>query len=175
MLDKFAASIFGSLLLILLPVATAAPPTTLPVDQAALERQYRQETAILGGQRTFADGVLTVKLPRTDLWVQADMGEIPTAAGVESDFYFFRCTCGKDRVVGQFALADYEVNDAIDALRAGEFQIVSLAPMFTSDRPRVMLLRFEAEGKIGGLVRTLKSATDDIGDARTAGHPDNSH
>jgi hypothetical protein len=170
MLHKFAVCLMASMIVMIGGAAPATQPVD-HVDQAALERDYRQQTAIFGGQRIFGDGVLTVRLPRTDLWVQADMGEIPTAAGVESVFYFFRCSCGKDRVVGQFALADYEVDPTLDALRGGDFQIVSLAPMFSSERPKVMVLRFEAEGKIDALARTLKSATDNIGD----GKADNKH
>jgi hypothetical protein len=126
------------------------------------------QTSGLAGLRSFERGILTVRLPRTDLWVQADMGEIPTAAGLESSFYFYRCSCGKDKVVGQFALADYEVNDVIDALRAGQIQIVSVSPMFLGDKPRMMALRFQGEGDIAVLAKTLKSALDWVGEARSA-------
>jgi hypothetical protein len=146
-------------------------PATLPstaTDDQALFREYQQQTASLGGQRSFDQSVLTIRLPRTDLWVQADMGEIPTAAGIESRFYFYRCTCGKDKLTGEFALADYEVNDVIDALRAGHIEIVSTAGMFTGDKPRMMSLRFQGEGKAADLANTLKAALSWVGDARSA-------
>jgi hypothetical protein len=146
-------------------------PATLPsatTDDQALFREYQQQTASLGGQRSFDQGVLTIRLPRTDLWVQADMGEIPTAAGIESRFYFYRCTCGKDKVAGEFVLTDYEVNDVIDALRAGHIEIVSVAGMFTGDKPRMMSLRFQGEGQATDLTQTLKAALSWVGDARSA-------
>jgi hypothetical protein len=152
------------------PTASSDSTAALSADQA-LEADYRDQTADLGGQRTFKDGVLAVKLPRTDLWVQGDMGEIPTGAGIESAFYFFRCICGRDKVVGQFAVADYEVNDVLDALRAGQLDVASVSPMFMGDKPRVMVVRFQGEGQIAIIAKTLKSALDVIGDARSARQP----
>src|ERR1700735_3136941 len=67
---------------------TQPAPTTGPA--AGSEAEWRQKTSALkGGIRSFKDDVYTVTMPRTDLWVQAEMGEIPTAAGIESRFYFF--------------------------------------------------------------------------------------
>jgi Domain of Unknown Function (DUF1259) len=146
-------------------------PASLPSaasDNQALFREYQEKTTSLGGQRSFDQGVLTIRLPRTDLWVQADMGEIPTAAGLESRFYFYRCICGKDKVAGEFALADYEVNDVIDALRAGHMEVVSVAGMFVGDKPRMMSLRFQGEGNAVDLTKTLAAALSWVGDARSA-------
>jgi hypothetical protein len=163
----------STLICLLVPklASSQSQPATAPsasVDDAAVERDYRQQTANLGGRRSFDQGVLTVTLPRADLWVQADMGEIPTAAGLESHFYFYRCSCGKDKVVGEFALTDYEVNDVIDALRGGHVQVVSVSAMFLGDKPRMMALRFQGEGTVADLAKTLKSALDWVGDARSA-------
>ncbi|MGA2230328.1 MAG: DUF1259 domain-containing protein [Tepidisphaeraceae bacterium] len=178
MLRKFTAS--ATLLASILFLASCAQQST-PADNAAIqpgsapdaltEKDYHDITADLGGTRTFADGVYTITLPRTDLWVQADMGEIPTAAGVASKFYFFQCTCGKDRIVGDFVLADYEVNDVIDALRAGQMDIVGVSPMFEGDKPRMMDVRFQSEGSADTFDKTLKSALQWVGDARTAKQP----
>jgi Domain of Unknown Function (DUF1259) len=166
--------------LLLIPFCLAGAPTTEPAekdDAQDLQHQFQQFTENLGGDRSFSDGVLAVKLPRKDLWVQTDMGDIPTAAGIESSFYFYRCSCGKDKVVGQFALADYEVNDVVDALRAGRIDVVSISPMFMDEKPRMMQVRFQGEGNGEDLDATLKSAMDWVGDARSAKQPiqENSH
>jgi hypothetical protein len=150
---------------------TAGDPDTQPSaatseDQGELQSQYAQETAGLGGERSFKDGVMTIVLPRTDLWVQNDMGEIPTGAGIESRFYFFKCPCGKDRVTGVFALADYEVNDVIDVLRDGQMDVIAISPMFSSEKPRMMELRFESEGQAEGMAGVLHSALRRMGDQR---------
>ena len=155
---------------------SAGPPATEPTeptaaDPALLEHNLDQATSSLGGETTFTKGVLSITLPRTDLWVQADMGDIPPEAGISSNFYFFRCSCGKDRVVGQFALADYEVNDVIDALRSGRIDVVSISPMFSGDKPKMMSLRFQSEGHASDLAATLKAALAWVGDARSARQP----
>jgi hypothetical protein len=136
-------------------------PSTAPAvltESKALEQEFREKTAILGGNRSFEDDVLTIRLPRADIWVQNDMGEIPTAAGIESSIYFYRCTCGKDRVVGQLAVADFEVNRVIDAMRSGQIDVVSVGAMFNGDKPRMMALRFQGEGDSGQIAETLKDA-----------------
>jgi hypothetical protein len=150
------------------PSPQAAPSLS---DDQALALDYRDQTADLGGERSFKDGVLTIILPRTDLWVQGDMGEIPTGAGIASTFYFFRCSCGRDKIVGQFTLADYEVNDVLDALRAGQLDVASVSPMFMGDKPRIMIVRFQGEGQAATFAKTLKSALNCIGDARSARQP----
>jgi len=150
----------------------ADEPATQPSDDAKeLQSEYSQETAGLGGDRSFKNGVLTIVLPRTDLWVQNDMGDIPTGAGIESRFYFYKCPCGKDRVVGSFAVADYEVNDVIDALRDGQMDIIAVSPMFSGEKPRMMELRFQSEGEAEGLAGVLHSALRLIGDARSGRQP----
>jgi hypothetical protein len=158
------------------PAATGEPAVALSGAQSiandpGLAVEYQQATAMLGGERSMKDGVLDIRLPRRDLWVQADLMEVPTEAGLASNLYFFRCSCGKDRLVGDFVLTDYEVNDVLDALRAGRIDVASVSPMFIGDKPRMMEVRFQAEGTVGELAKTLQGALEWIGDARTAKQP----
>ena len=155
--------IIAALLCLAYPMRSfaAAPATTQPSSEpngSDIAHQFDLETAALGGERSVHDGVLTIVIPRTDLWVQNEMGTIPSAAGIECRFYFYRCPCGKDRVVGQFAVADYELNDVIDVLRNGQMDIVSISPMFLDEKPRLMELRFQSEGNAEGLAGILQSA-----------------
>jgi hypothetical protein len=174
---RYGAAIAGLVGMVVLwggaRVWSAGPPATQAAsdDLRFLEHDLVQATDALGGESTFSKGVLAIKLVRSDLWVQADMGDIPAEAGIASDFYFFRCSCGKDRVVGQFALADYEVNDVIDVLRSGQIDVVSVSSMFTGDKPRMMALRFQGEGKAADLAKTLKAALGWVGEARSARQP----
>ena len=113
------------------------------------------------------DDVYTVVLPRKDLDVHhLDLGLIPTAAGIEHRFHFFMCPCGKGSAVGTFAVADYELNDVIDELRKDNFKIVSTAPMFMGEKPRMMTLRFQGEGSAEEIADTLKKALKWTGDSR---------
>ena len=124
---------------------------------------------IVGATGTLKDDVYTFTLPRADLDVAVDGMAVPAAAGIASDFRFFRCTCGKVRVVGQFCCADYEVNDVIDAVRRGALiQVASVGPMFLGDRPRVTIVRFQGEGDASALAKLLRDALDWTGDARIA-------
>ena len=154
------------------PAAPATAPATEPAEGAAwTERDWANDTTPLSGERSFKDDVYTITVPRKDLWVQTDMGDIPTSAGIESRFHFFRCSCGKGKVVGEFVLADYEANDVIDALRAGHIDVVSVGPMFLGEKPRLSVVRFQGEGGTTSLAETIKTALNWTGDARTGKQP----
>ncbi len=109
-------------LIVLIPLLTTAhhlrgaaddeKPTTQPYDWTPLDK-------VIGVKGEFKNDVCTFVLPRTDLTVAVDSMEVPIAAGIASEFHFFRCSCGKMRVVGQFCCVDYETNDVIDAIRVG--------------------------------------------------------
>jgi hypothetical protein len=92
---------------------------------------------------------------------------IPTAAGLESEFRFYRCPCGKLNVVGQFCVTDYESNDVAAALENSRFDVASMSPMFLYDKPRMMILRFQGEGSPEDLGKTLHDALGWIGPERT--------
>jgi hypothetical protein len=94
---------------------------------------------------------------------------VPAAAGIESEFRFYRCPCGRINVMGQFAVADYEANDVIDALREGRIEVASVGPLLLHEKPRLMLIRFFAENNSGGaLARTLREALAWTGKERMA-------
>jgi hypothetical protein len=162
------------LLLALIPILTTAhrlrgadddKPATPPYDWKPLD-------GIIGARGELRDEVCTFTLPRTDLNVSVDSMEVPTAAGIASEFHFFRCSCGKMRVVGQFCCADYEANDVIDAIRVGSImEVAGVGPMFISDKPRITIVRFQGEGDADTLAKLLKSALAWMGDARNAKLP----
>jgi hypothetical protein len=98
--------------------------------------------------------------------------DVPAAAGISSQFYFFKCSCGKMRVVGQFCCCDYEANDVIDAIRPGALlEVSNVGPMFLSDKPRLTVVRFQGEGDAATMARLLKSALGWMGEARSATQP----
>jgi hypothetical protein len=142
-----------------------APATAPAYDWKPLDK-------ILKLPGTLHADVYTYTIPRTDLEVAVDSMEVPTAAGVQSELNFFRCTCGKTRVVGQLCCCDYEANDVIDALRAGNaVTVANVGPMFMYDRPRLTIVRFQGEGEASGLAAALKRALDCTGDNRTSTQP----
>jgi len=140
----------------------AAPPA---YDWSQLDR-------VLGSTGELKGDVYTFTLPRTDLNVSIDGMDVPPAAGIASVFHFFQCPCGKIRVVGQFCCAEWETNDAIDAIRVGlAIHVASVAPMFTGEKPRLSVVRFQGEGDGFALAKVLKSALDWTGPARSATRP----
>ena len=154
-------------LLLLSTVAThAADDVTPPYDWHALDKT-------VGTAGVLHDGVYTFTLPRADLDVAVDGMAVPAAAGVCSQFHFFHCSCGKTRVVGQFCCADYEANDVVDAIRPGGLiAIAGLGPMFTSDKPRLTVVRFQGEGDGSALAKLLHDGLGWMGDARLATQQD---
>jgi hypothetical protein len=152
-------------------VALADAPTTQPADEPEnLQDRFAAIERTLGPGGVEKDDVLTYTLPRGDLNVHTDAGAVPTI-GVESRFHFFKCDCGKMNVVGQLAVADYEANDVIDALREGMIKVVSVGPMFIGERPRVLVVRFQGEGGSTTIAKTIKSALEWTGEARMTTQP----
>jgi hypothetical protein len=145
--------------------------TTISDNQTQPSPDYWQLITLpLHAQQQIANGdSFTLIVPRTDLDLESEMGPIPISAGIASHFYFFRCTCGKTKLLGDFTACDYESDDVIDALRAGHFTIVSVAPLLTGTRPNLVSIRFQAEGDADDLVKTLAAAL------KEAGRPDHPH
>jgi hypothetical protein len=140
-------------------------PANPPYDWKLLD-------GVLGVKGELKDKVCTFTLPRNDLNVAIDSMDVPAAAGVESKFFFYRCDCGKMKVVGQFCCADYEANDVIDAIRPGAMiEVSNVGPMFINDKPRVTIVRFQGEGDGVSLAKLLKAGLGWMGDARTATQP----
>jgi hypothetical protein len=117
--------------------------------------------------------VHTITLPREDLDVYSpDMGDVPAEAGLASTFRFWRCTCGKYYMLGEFVVADYESNDVIDSLRAGgHMSIASVAPILLQEKPRLLSIRFQGEGDIETLTKVLKDAVRWTGANRSKANP----
>jgi hypothetical protein len=133
---------------------------------------WRTLTAPLHGQQIVSDGSFAVIVPRDDIDLESEMGQIPASAGIASRFYFFRCPCGKVKLLGDFLACDYERDDVLDALRAGKFEVVSISPILENTRPILVSIRFQAEGDGDDLVKTLRNALDSIGRHHTATGPD---
>ncbi len=141
--------------------------TSFAVDSPQYD--FTRLDTVLGVHGSFADDVCTYTLPRSDLHVAVEGMEIPSAAGLASVFHFFRCPCGKIRVVGQLCCCDYESNDVIDALRIGDaIRIAGVSPMLIGDKPHITLVLFQGEGDGEALAGVLRGAIRWIGTARMA-------
>jgi hypothetical protein len=119
-------------------------------------------TLPLHGQQIPSPHSYSVIIPRDDIDLESEMGQIPISAGIASRFYFFRCSCGKVKLVGDFLACDYELNEVLDALRAGKFTVVSISPILQNTRPSLVSIRFQAEGEGDDLIKTLRAALDAV-------------
>jgi hypothetical protein len=134
------------------------PPATNPsVDSPDW---WKTVTAPLGGEQIVSPDSFAVIVPRSDVDLESEMGQVPVSAGIASHFYFFRCPCGKVKLLGDFLARDYEADDVIDALRSGQFTVVSMSPILQNTRPSMLSIRFQAEGDGDDLVQTLRKALD---------------
>jgi len=141
--------------------ATSAPATAPASDPA-----WPQIDKALGREGAVHGNVYTISIPRDDLDVSIEGMDVPTAAGLQSTFWFYRCPCGKLNLVGQFLVADYESNDVIDALRAGRIKVASVSPYLLYEKPHLLLIRFQDEGDPVELVGTLREALRWMGKQR---------
>jgi Domain of Unknown Function (DUF1259) len=146
-----------------------APPTTQAADPA-----WPVISKILERPGVLKDGVYVITVPRDDLDVTIDHMGIPTAAGLESVFYFYRCPCGKMNVVGQFVACDYEADDIVDALRKDAImKVPAIAPLLLYENPRLLLVRFQGEGDPAALAGVMREAIRWTGHERMAPDPAN--
>ncbi|HZL36854.1 MAG TPA: DUF1259 domain-containing protein [Tepidisphaeraceae bacterium] len=148
-------------------MASANPPTTQAADPA-----WPDIDRVMQRHGVPGDGVYVFTIPRDDLDVSIDGMGIPTAAGIQSIFYFYRCPCGKMSVTGQFVTTDYEADDVVDALRQNAtLNVAAIAPFLLSEKPRLMLVRFQGEGDPATMAKNLREALRWIGKERMAPLP----
>ena len=152
------------------PAATAAELGNSLEDRAATV-DWKEVDRTLGVTGELKKGVYHVTIPRDDLNVNVEGMPVPTEAGLASVFHFWVCPCGKTVMTGEFCLADYETDDVIDALRGATVRVTSVSNLLLGEQPRLIGLRFYAEGDAVGMARALKEALKNVGDARTAKQP----
>ena len=151
---------------------TELPPATQPVaavshsDEPIGDAAWKEISQIIGKSGEFKDGVYTIVIPRDDLTVRIEGMDVPIAAGIESVFRFYQCSCGKTVVLGQFVTPDYEANDVAYALQKQDILISSMGPYLLYEKPRLMMVRFQAEGKPQVLAKAIKSALEWTGKNR---------
>jgi hypothetical protein len=159
-----------------------APQRPAPGDAAVAEgeeeedveteaQMFRTIEDVFGRKGEVRDGVYRLVTPRSDLFVTMEGMDVPTGAFIESDFRFWHCPCGKLLVNGQFALADHEVNDVVDELHEGRLHVVAIAPLLLHEHPRLLMVRFQAEGRSRAIAEALRSALSYTGEERNRAQP----
>ena len=152
------------------PIAVpSTAPAMRPGESAEESAAWKEIGDALGKRGTSADHVYTVTFPRDELFVSIEGMDVPAAAGIESCFHFYRCSCGKTVVLGQFVLADYEANDVVWSLEKQDFVVSSIGPFLAYEKPRLTVVRFQAEGQPRRLAEALRDALNRTGKNRVSG------
>lgn len=157
--SAFLLAALGSGCMSEMRAGTPAPHATPAADEEPSQADaWKQVAQTLGKAGELKDGVYTVTFPRDDLNVRIDGMDVPTGAGIESAFHFYQCSCGKTVVIGQFVCADYEANDVAYALQKENLIVSAIGPYLLYEKPRLMVVRFQAEGKPEPLAAAINSA-----------------
>lgn len=141
------------------PDAAAGLPAAAPAATQGSDPAWAAIAKVMERPGELKDSVYVITVPRDDLDVTIDHMGIPTAAGLESVFYFYRCPCGKMNAVGQFVACDYEANDIVDALRKDAImKVPAIAPLLMYENPRLLLVRFQGEGDAVAMAGVIREA-----------------
>jgi hypothetical protein len=141
-----------------LSAATLAPATSQAAPDAEALADFKKVSETLNRTGELRADVYTVTVPRDDLSVSIDSMDVPTAAGIESTFKFYRCHCGRTVLFGQVVVADYETNDVLFALQKSDALVSSVGPFLLYERPKLMCIRFQSEGTAPAMAEVVKQA-----------------
>lgn len=138
----------GSLISAVALVGAQTPPAPQSYDESA---------KILGKNGTVnADGSFRINIPRTDVTFTNSSGmPIPADLGLAT-YIAFSSPTDNSLAVGDVAMLEGEIDGVIDALRKGDFEVVSLHNHMTSEEPRLFYLHFEKMGKPTDLATSFK-------------------
>jgi hypothetical protein len=129
------------------------PPTTTPLDRAALERIMGRKATIGGG------GVLQFSIPRAKP-VTEDGKPIPGPMGVTTGINFQAAGAGQVATTGDFILTGDEVEPVVAALTKGGVEVTALHSHMVGEQPRTFFMHFWAVGAPDQVAGTLKKAVD---------------
>lgn len=113
-----------------------------------------------------ADGSYRINWPRTDVHFQNKNGmEIPADLGLAT-YIALSGTAERALAVGDVAMLEPEIDEVVDALRAGGFEVVSLHNHMTAEEPRLFYVHFQAVGTPADLAKRFKPALAALGKIR---------
>ncbi|HSI32065.1 MAG TPA: DUF1259 domain-containing protein [Tepidisphaeraceae bacterium] len=165
------------------PAAPANPPAVAPATDSPSDEHAKKKELDPADTKALADAlaakpgvvsgkVYTLTLPRADLDTRnLTFGEIPVEAGLATTLHVWRCECGKYYIIGQYVLAEYESNDVLDSLVRGGLRVASVGPILLEEKPRLVQIRFQGEGHMPAIIKTLVDAQRWVGDNRSKPNP----
>ena len=133
---------------------TEAPKAT-PFDEAA---------KIIGKTGTLnADGSYRINMPRVDVSFRNSNGmAIPADMGLATYIAFSKFS-DTALAVGDVAMLEGEIDQVIDGLRAGQFEVVSIHNHMTAEEPRLFYVHFQRFGNPTSVATDFRKVVDVLG------------
>ncbi|HEX3913291.1 MAG TPA: DUF1259 domain-containing protein [Steroidobacteraceae bacterium] len=151
---KLAETLHAALALSKTPLsaAAAAPPASLELDTAALEKT-------LGYKGTVNGGVYQFSVPRAEAISEGGM-VIPPAMGTAIAINFEPTGGGKAAITGDFVLLGSEVNPVLKMLRKHGIEVTALHSHMIEDSPHLFFMHFWANDDVQKLAKGMRAALD---------------
>ncbi len=130
----------------------------LPKVTDALQAHGIAQTAL--HKHLLDGGLLKYSIPREDAIVEDGHVLPPASLNLTTVINFQSVGAGRAAINGDFILTEPEVQKVIQALRAGNIQIVELHNHGLTERPRLFYMHFWAVDDAVSLARALRPALD---------------
>jgi hypothetical protein len=131
---------------------TPAPPATLDLDSAALEKT-------LGFNGKVNGGVLQFSVPRAEDIKEGSMA-VPPSMGTAMAINFEPTGAGKAAITGDLVLLGSEVNPVLKTLRGHGIEVTALHSHMIEDSPHLFFMHFWAVDDAQKLAQGMRAALD---------------
>jgi hypothetical protein len=129
----------------------------------AEEAGFEAVGEILGAEgKTLPDGTYRIDVPRTSPPLRNEFG-FPVPPSMVLTYAAFAGTPADATVVGDTCMLGEEVNPVIDALRAGDLEVVAIHNHMLGGTPNFIFLHFQGRGDARALARAIRKAWDEMG------------
>lgn len=125
---------------------------------------FEAATKAIGRAGTLnADGSYRINIPRNDVAFRNSNGMvIPSDLGLVTYIAFSNST-DASFAVGDLAMLEGEIDEVIDNLRAGQFEVVSLHNHMTSEEPRLFFVHFQRKGSPNEIAMAFRKVVNVLG------------
>lgn len=122
----------------------------------------------LNGAFNEEEKVFKVTVPRNDLGVTVDEWKMPPFMGLTTWAAFIDGTEKDAMVMGDFVLAQDEVNPVMSVMLDSGLSVTALHNHFISDDPKAWFMHISGEGTVEQLAKGVRAALDKVKEIRAA-------